>query len=214
MMDSASVADLDLRFCVDLPVLTETSTTTTNTYDLVKGGAEVPVSAGNRLGYLERRVRFHLGMDLPLDLFVAGVADCVPRELLTVFTPEQLMILVNGRPTVSASELRAGMRVGSTAPAAHILEWFWEVLEEMSDDQRALLLVFMTGSPSLPPGGCAALRPPLTITRSSREGSASLPTAHTCFNRLDLPAYESKEALKNGLEWALGGCSAADFGFL
>jgi hypothetical protein len=33
--------------------------------------------------------------------------------------------------------------------------------------------------------------------------SASLPTAHTCYNQLDLPEYSSKEMLQKKLEIAL-----------
>lgn len=40
---------------------------------------------------------------------------------------------------------------------------FVEVLAELPQAEQRTLLRFVTGSPRLPPGGLAALRPPLTI---------------------------------------------------
>lgn len=65
--------------------------------------------------------------------------------------------------------------------------------------QLGLLLQFVTGAGRLPLGGASALRPPLTIAASTAPMD-SLPTAHTCFNRLVLPTYSSFEKL----HWALG----------
>ena len=65
--------------------------------------------------------------------------------------------------------------------------------------QLALLLQFITGAGRLPLGGAAGLTPPLTIIASSGPVD-SLPTAHTCFNRLVLPRYSSFAKL----HWALG----------
>lgn len=65
--------------------------------------------------------------------------------------------------------------------------------------QLALLIQFVTGAGRLPLGGAGALEPPLTLVASSAPMD-SLPTAHTCFNRLVLPTYSSFSKL----HWALG----------
>jgi hypothetical protein len=64
--------------------------------------------------------------------------------------------------------------------------------------QLALLLQFITGAARLPLGGAAALQPALTIVASSAPED-SLPSAHTCFNRLVLPKYSSFSKL----HWAV-----------
>lgn len=69
-----------------------------------------------------------------------------------------------------------------------MIAWFWEVAHSFTEAQKKRLLMFVTGSDRVPIKGLASLQPPLVI---SRNGPASdrLPTAHTCFNHLLLPAY-------------------------
>ena len=66
--------------------------------------------------------------------------------------------------------------------------WFWEAVHGFTEAQKKRLLAFVTGSDRVPIRGLASLQPPFVI---SRNGPASdrLPTAHTCFNHLLLPAY-------------------------
>jgi E3 ubiquitin-protein ligase TRIP12 len=48
---------------------------------------------------------------------------------------------------------------------------FVSALTELSQDERRALLRFVTGSPRLPPGGLAALRPRLTIVKKHGQGT-------------------------------------------
>jgi E3 ubiquitin-protein ligase HUWE1 len=68
----------------------------------------------------------------------------------------------------------------------------------------------VSGSGRAPLGGIANLT--LTVTRTEQSGAA-LPSAHTCFNALDLPAhYESEAQLRGKLLLALE--HHCGFGFL
>lgn len=83
-----------------------------------------------------------------------------------------------------------------------IVTWFWEVLEELDQPTLAKFLQFCTGSQRTPVEGFRKLE--------SNRGNCSkfciesvqfnmqnpYPKAHTCFNRLELPLYETKEDLK------------------
>ena len=68
-------------------------------------------------------------------------------------------------------------------------------MTKFSDEERSGVLRFCTGSARVPLDG---FNPPLTITKSEHD-DAALPHAHTCFNQLVLPAYESKEELSRCL---------------
>jgi hypothetical protein len=53
-----------------------------------------------------------------------------------------------------------------------VVQYFWASVESMSQEDRARLLQFVTGSPTLPPGGFKELKPSLQISAESRnEGS-------------------------------------------
>lgn len=89
-------------------------------------------------------------------------------------------------------------------PVIHV---FWSMVAVMNQTERAQLLRFVTGSDRLPVGGFAALRGteglcPFTIT-SLDHRSDGLPTAHTCFNRLEIPLYEESHELERALAQAV-----------
>lgn len=107
------------------------------------------------------------------------------------------------------------------------IEWFWEVIEEMKNEDRVRLLQFATGTSRVPAQGfkvcpkkCLAITIAQSDAVSVKQGLISsdgrvrrfnvafagtnqsflFPKAHTCFNRVDLPIYNSKEVLSEYLK--------------
>ena len=86
--------------------------------------------------------------------------------------------------------------------------WFWKAVDEYSQEQRARLLQFVTGTSRLPVQGFKGLQGndgtlrPFTID-SIELKKAKFPRAHTCFNRIDLPLYESEGDLRQCLDSAI-----------
>ena len=86
-----------------------------------------------------------------------------------------------------------------------VIKWFWEVVEKRLDEEgRARLLQFVTGGCNVPAQGFKALQSNDGNFRrfniqSIRRHECIFPRAHTCFNKLDLPLYESKEELEGYL---------------
>lgn len=76
-----------------------------------------------------------------------------------------------------------------------VIQWLWEILRNFDQETLAKFLFFVTGSFKVPFGGFKNFR--LKIEKLY-DGNA-LPTAHTCFNQLDLPEYESKEKMREKL---------------
>ena len=89
-----------------------------------------------------------------------------------------------------------------------MVQFFWDEVESWSDEQRALLLLWCTGSSRPPARGFERLlgrdgrERKFTIT-SARLARAAYPRAHTCFNRVDLPLYASYAELAAGLRVVL-----------
>lgn len=90
-----------------------------------------------------------------------------------------------------------------------IFRYFWEVVHEMTAEQKRALLQFATGSDRIPVGGMSKLR---FIIAKNGPDSEKLPTAHTCFNVLLLPEYSTKEKLRERLMKAISYCKG--FGLL
>lgn len=85
------------------------------------------------------------------------------------------------------------------------------MVHSLDDAQQKRLLFFITGSDRVPIKGLGHLSPPFVISRNGSD-STRLPTAHTCFNHLLLPAYKDKETLKQRLLLAIE--NAEGFGLL
>ena len=70
---------------------------------------------------------------------------------------------------------------------------------ELSEEDKRKFLLFLTGSDRIPARGMECVR-----VKIQRTGDDSfLPVAHTCFNLLDLPEYQTKEKLKYKLIQAI-----------
>lgn len=134
--------------------------------------------------------------------FLRGLALLVPANLLAIFDENELELLVCGTGELCVADWRAHALVsGAGRDWERLLLWFWAALHNFSNEERARLLQFATGCGQLPPGGFQELNPRFQITPAPSFGA--LPTAHTCFNQLCLPDYESYEQLVHALLWAI-----------
>ncbi len=77
-----------------------------------------------------------------------------------------------------------------------VIKMFWQVVKSWSTEQKKLLLNFVTGSDRIPITGLASLT---FIIQRNGPDSDRLPTSLTCFGRLLLPEYSSKEKLEKVL---------------
>ena len=90
---------------------------------------------------------------------------------------------------------------GNLDPSRGAAQLFWRVVEESFDDeQRVRLLQFVTGTARLPAGGFQNLQGVDGEVKrfkllGIKGGDGEVPRAHTCFNRLDLPAVGDPERM-------------------
>lgn len=67
-----------------------------------------------------------------------------------LLTSEELKILVVGRNDFDVSSLRGHTKYEGYDENDVVIQWFWEVLEEMTCSQRTLFLQFTTARSRLP----------------------------------------------------------------
>ena len=91
-----------------------------------------------------------------------------------------------------------------------MVQWFWSIVEDYSEEMRARLLQFVTGSSRVPLQGFKALQgstgaagPRLFTLHLIEAPTENLPKAHTGFNRLDLPPYPTREKMREKLTQAV-----------
>ena len=190
-------------------------------YELCPGGARRSVTKANALEYTRRVVEATLaeGVEPQFRAFREGVDSVFPLKRLTIFTESEIATLVAGERAPepwSASYLRDhmvldhGYDAGSPA-VGHLVR----VLSGFDGQERRAFLRFITGSPCLPYGGLAALRPKLTVVCKLPPGVASpqkggpqqcdegLPSVMTCANYLKLPPFSSEDIMREKLLYAV-----------
>lgn len=200
-------SDLGLTFTHDLEI-NENGTKSYKTIELKKGGGDIPVTEENKNEYIDLVFKHYLSSTEPqFKAIVEGMSLFVPMDLMKeLFNPNELQTLLGGTSEVDIEDMEANTEYQSGYSPSHtVIIWFWEVANSMTQEDLRLLLQFITGTYKVPIGGFAHLYGSvgphkLTINKVTRMG---LPAAHSCFNRLDLPEYASKDDLKDNLYYAI-----------
>ncbi|KAK7275857.1 hypothetical protein RIF29_16983 [Crotalaria pallida] len=187
-------------------------------YELIPGGRNIKVTEENKHQYVDLVAEHRLTTAIrpQINAFLEGFNELIPRELISIFHDKELELLISGLPDIDLDDLRANTEYSGYSAASPVIQWFWEVVQGLSKEDKARLLQFVTGTSKVPLEGFSALQ---GISGSQKfqihkaYGSPDhLPSAHTCFNQLDLPEYLSKQHLEERLLLAIHEASEG-FGF-
>uniref|UniRef100_A0A183K7M5 HECT-type E3 ubiquitin transferase n=1 Tax=Schistosoma curassoni TaxID=6186 RepID=A0A183K7M5_9TREM len=186
----------------------------TETRDLIENGRNVAVTENNKKEYVRLvcQERMTGAIRQQLDAFLRGFYDIIPKRMISIFNEQELELLISGLPNIDLIDLKANTTYSKYQPNSPQIEWFWQALESFDQEDLARFLQFVTGTSKVPLGGFMNLEgmhgpTKFQISRSSVSSTNYLPSAHTCFNTLVLPAYESYEQLRSRLLMAIRECS-------
>ncbi|XP_051876660.1 E3 ubiquitin-protein ligase HECW2-like isoform X2 [Pristis pectinata] len=183
---------LDLTFTVNEEVFGQITER-----ELKPGGANIPVAEKNKKEYIEKMVKWRIerGVVQQTESLVRGFYEVVDARLVSVFDARELELVIAGTAEIDLSDWRNNTEYRGGYHDNHIvIRWFWAAVERFNNEQRLRLLQFVTGTSSIPYEGFASLRGsngPRRFCIEKWGKITSLPRAHTCFNRLDLPPYPS-----------------------
>lgn len=118
--------------------------------------------------------------------------------MLKPFDERELELIIGGLGKIDIDDWKANTRLKHCTPETPVVGWFWQIVDSYNEEMRARLLQFVTGSSRVPLQGFKALQgstgaagPRLFTIHQIDAPTENLPKAHTCFNRIDLPPYES-----------------------
>lgn len=171
--------------------------------ELVPGGSAIPVNDSNKSEFVERKWKYLMveSVEQQLQVFLQGLYEVVPRELLLLFDPEEFDFLLCGSNEIDVDDWERNTKHSKVLYHHRSLKWFWELVREMPDEYRRRLLQFATGSSRVPLGGFSALTSydgrlcPFTLNAVPLVGDGFI-HSHACFNRLDLPLHVVRDELK------------------
>ncbi|RQM12506.1 hypothetical protein DD237_008387 [Peronospora effusa] len=177
------------------------------TVDLVSDGQNKAVTDANKMEFLHLRLRY-LMLDRyapQLQAMSLGLFEIIPQETLLVFDYQELELVLCGLPDINMADWKRNTVVApSFSDAPKVVDWFWEVLQGFTEDERARFLQFSTGSSRVPVQGFKGLTSydgricPFSL-RPLPGQTRGFPKVHTCFNRVELPLYDIKTEMETAL---------------
>lgn len=181
-------------------------------HELKPGGAQIPVTEDNKREYVKLYVnyRFMRGIEQQFLALQKGFTELIPPQVLRTFDERELELVISGIGNIDIADWRSHTRLKHCTPETPVVQWFWQAVESYSEEMRARLLQFVTGSSRVPLQGFKALQgstgaagPRLFTIHCVDVPPQNLPKAHTCFNRIDIPPYESYQVLLDKLTQAV-----------
>ncbi|KAL6948784.1 hypothetical protein ACO0QE_001257 [Hanseniaspora vineae] len=167
--------------------------------ELVPNGSHIPVDRSNVLDYMNKVADYKMNskrMLTSMKAFIEGFNTIIPQHWIGLFTPLELQKLISGGEShIDISDLREHTEYGGYLATDQTIVDLWDVLEnELSNEERAKFVKFVTSVPKAPLTGFKALQPLFGIRNAGRE-IGKLPTSSTCVNLLKLPDYRDKKLL-------------------
>jgi E3 ubiquitin-protein ligase HUWE1 len=171
------------------------------TENLIPDGAKIAVTDDNKREYVQLICEHKMtkSVEKQINAFLEGFHELIPPALISLFDDPELELLISGLPEIDLEDLRRNTDYHNYTEATPQIQWFWKVLSEFNKEERAWFLQFVTGTSQVPLEGFKGLigmRGPQKFSIHRAEGGDRLPTAHTCFNQLDLPEYETEDMMR------------------
>ena len=180
--------------------------------ELCENGLETPVTFENKNDFIIKAISARLGeSSVQNHAIKKGLTKIIPEGLLNLMTPEELREAVCGKIECDLVLLRRNTKYGGNNPKelenSDTVKWFWEVLEEITEEDRLKFIVFCWGQERLPANDeefkLSKTRFMIKPAINQSYGDGALPRANTCFFNFELPMYSSKEVLREKLLLAI-----------
>jgi len=178
------------------------------TIDLKENGRDIPVTDENKAEYVQlvSEWRIQKRVTEQLEAFSEGFHELVPQQLVNVFDERELELLIGGISEIDMEDWKKHTEYRGYKATDQVIEDFWKVIESYDGEKKSRFIQFVTGTSRIPVNGFKDLQGsdgPRRFTIEKTGEINSLPKAHTCFNRLDLPPYKNISALEGKLTLAI-----------
>lgn len=172
------------------------------THELCPNGENIDVTNENCDDYIAAYVNFILNTSIrrQFEAFARGFHLPIRASSYHYLSPCELDILVSGNDVLEWRQLKKNAQYSDGyTPESRAVVWFWEVFDDLSEEDKRKFLKFSTGTDRAPFGGLNNV----SIVIQRIESSGQLPVSHTCFNVFVLPDYQTKEELSHKVRTAI-----------
>uniref|UniRef100_A0A182PM73 HECT-type E3 ubiquitin transferase n=1 Tax=Anopheles epiroticus TaxID=199890 RepID=A0A182PM73_9DIPT len=144
-------SELMLTFCVDEETFGQTTQ-----HELLPNGADIDVTNENKDEYIRLVIqwRFVSRVQVQMQAFLDGFGSLVPLNLLKIFDEHELELLMCGIQNIDLRDWKRNtLYKGDYYPNHVVIQWFWRAVLSFSNEMRARLLQFVTGTSRVPMNG-------------------------------------------------------------
>jgi len=184
--------------------------------ELLPNGAGISLTASNVEEYASKvsEVSLVTAVSAQVAAFRAAFKELLPLEACNIWSEMELASIIMGASVRNDAcwtmeHLTAHIKAqhGYSVDSRNFRDLL-TIMSEFKPEERRKFLMFVTGAPSLPVGGFAGLKPPLTVVKKEAPPAPLttdqfMPSVMTCANYLKLPAYSSADSLRQKLELAM-----------
>ena len=206
LRNDVKTLDKSANFRTNEVVETSTISNTSSSISSEAGNEAPLVTNGNRDDFVKDYIKHLTDITIApqFTAFLRGLHTLLSPRSLALFSPPVLKSLVEGLPTsqpLNVNQWKATTELEGFLSTDPLISWFWDILaNDFSQPQLRALLAFVTASDRIPVGGWSGV---IFIIQRNGDEDGRLPTSQTCYGRLLLPEYSSREVLKGRLEWAV-----------
>lgn len=157
--------------------------------DLIENGRNIPLTEENKHDYVRLVTEYRLtgAVQEQLEHFLKGFHDIIPAELVSIFSEQELELLISGLPDINVEDWKANTEYSNYTQNSPQIHWFWRAVRSFDKEEQAKLLQFVTGTSKVPLNGFKELEGMNGFSKFNIHrdyGSKErLPSSHTCFNR-------------------------------
>ncbi|TMS05920.1 putative E3 ubiquitin-protein ligase HERC4 [Larimichthys crocea] len=136
--------------------------------------------------------------------FKRGFFEVCDQKQVKLFTPEELQGVMVGKEIYDWEKLKRNTVYESYYASHPTIQMFWEVFDDLTEEQKKDFLLFLTGFRTVPILGMDQIK--MTVRVAQIESSTHdqhRPKSLTCHSILDLPVYSTKEIMQERMTEAL-----------
>lgn len=177
--------------------------------NLIPEGESIIINDNNKELFISKVIEYecYIKQKEEIDLIVLGFNELISYEYISVMSIEELDFVFSGQKTIDINDWYNSTVYKGKYYSSHLtIKLFWNVMKELNDDELLIFYSFCTGRAKVPIDGFDSLMGPnnqvqhFTIDSIQKDcNEFRLIEVNTCFNRIYLPNYSTKELMRKSI---------------
>jgi hypothetical protein len=88
-----------------------------------------------------------------LKAFKEGLQRVINLKYLKKFTPKELKLIIEGTEDIDIDDFKKHVKMHGYTNEDSVIQWLYQILEEMTAEDRGSVIQLWTGSRKVKPGG-------------------------------------------------------------